>query len=170
MWTRLVLNTWKTSSFCFLGVLMMILSLIFKLEIYLVLYERWDRLGVVDMPSSQCSGARGRRTGGLGIIGYHPKNLKTFYGATQKGTSIFPGQWEVEHIISYTKDVLHIIKFSSQCKVKSLSHLPGPMPVSFMLIFLHVFPEEFPLGNFSMSRRISYSSYFSFYTLGCVTI
>lgn len=170
MWTRLVLSTRKTTSFCFLGVLMMILTLIFKLEIYLVLYERWARLGVVGMPSSQRSGAIGRRTGGLGVIGYHPKNLKMFYAATQKGTSIFPGQWEVEHIISYTKDVLHIIKFSSRWKVKSLPHLPGPMPVSFMFIFLHVFPEEFPLRNFSMRRRISYSSYLSFYTLGRVTI
>lgn len=125
---------------------------------------------MVGTPSSQRSGAIGRRTGGLGIIVYHPKNLKTFYAATQKGTSIFPGQWEVEHIISYTKDVLHITKFSSHCKVKSLSYLPGPRPVSFMLIFLHVFPEEFPLGNFSTSRRISYSSYFSFWTLGRVTV
>lgn len=93
------------------------------------------------------------------------------YVATQQGTSIFPGQWEVEeHIISYTKDVLHVMKFSSWCRVKCLSHLPGPMPVSFMLIVLHVFPEEFPLGNFSVSRRISYFSYFSFYTLSPVTI
>lgn len=171
MWTRMVLNTQKTTRFCFLGGLMMILTLVFKLEIYLVLYEMWDRLGVVGMPSSQRSGARGRRLGGLGIIGYHPRNLKMFYAATQQGTSIFPGRWEVEErIIFYTKDVLHVIKFSSQCIVKCLSHLPGPKPVSFMLIFLHVFPEEFPLGNFRVSRRISCSSYFSLHTLSPVTI